>query len=108
MVNPMIEGSGLKNKVLEAFACRLPVISTTIGIEAIGAGCGQVSIVADEAEKFADGVIRVLDDRALGNEISTNARRLVEDNYTWETVGARLNELFTVALGNASSAKDSR
>ena len=107
MVNPMIEGSGLKNKVLEAFACRLPVVSTTMGIEGVGAVRGQVCVVADEAEKFADAVIRVLDDQVLADEFSANARRFVEDNYTWETVGFRLNEVVTVALGNASSAKES-
>ena len=50
MVNPMIEGSGLKNKVLEALAIYLPVVSTHMGVEAINGKEGRHFLVADDPE----------------------------------------------------------
>jgi glycosyltransferase involved in cell wall biosynthesis len=42
MINPMVEGSGLKNKVLEAFAIGLPVVSTELGIDALPADADRI------------------------------------------------------------------
>jgi glycosyltransferase involved in cell wall biosynthesis len=93
MVNPMVEGSGLKNKVLEAFACRLPVVSTTMGIEAVGAEAGTHHLVADNPEAFAAAVLRCLDDAELAASLTAAARRFVEQHFEWDAIGARLDGL---------------
>ena len=92
MVNPMVEGSGLKNKVLEAFAVGLPVVSTTMGIEAIDATKDEHYLRADSPGRFADCVTRLLDDRALARRLSGSARHLVETGYTWQAVGAKFEQ----------------
>lgn len=92
MVNPMVEGSGLKNKVLEAFACRLPVVSTTMGIEAVGADAGTHHLVADDPESFAAAVLRCLDDADLAASMTAAARQFVEQHFEWDAIGARLDE----------------
>ena len=93
MVNPMVEGSGLKNKVLEAFACRLPVVSTTMGIEAVGAEADKHYLVADDPEAFAASVLRCLDDADLSSSLTTAARRFVERHFEWDAIGDRLDGL---------------
>lgn len=93
MVNPMVEGSGLKNKVLEAFACRLPVVSTTMGIEAVGAEAGKHHLVADDPESFAAAVLRCLDDADLTASMTAAARQFVEQHFEWDAIGARLDGL---------------
>ena len=93
MVNPMVEGSGLKNKVLEAFACRLPVVSTTMGIEAVGAEAGKHHLVADDPESFATAVLRCLDDADLTASLTAAARQFVEQHFEWDAIGARLDGL---------------
>ena len=93
MVNPMVEGSGLKNKVLEAFACRLPVVSTTMGIEAIGTGPGEHYLVADDAHAFASAVIRCLEDEDMVARMTTAARQLVEDQFEWNAIGEQFDQL---------------
>jgi glycosyltransferase involved in cell wall biosynthesis len=93
MVNPMVEGSGLKNKVLEAFACRLPVVSTTMGIEAIGTGPGEHYLVADDAHAFASAVIRCLEDEDMAARMTTAARQLVEDQFEWNAIGEQFDQL---------------
>jgi glycosyltransferase involved in cell wall biosynthesis len=93
MVNPMVEGSGLKNKVLEAFACYLPVVSTTMGIEAVGVQSDEHCLVADDPAAFAGAVIRCLDDEGLVASMSAAARQFVEDRFEWCAIGKQLDDI---------------
>jgi len=93
MVNPMVEGSGLKNKVLEAFACYLPVVSTTMGIEAVGIQSDEHCLVADDPAVFAGAVIRCLDDEELVASMSAAARQFVEDHFEWCAIGKQLDDI---------------
>lgn len=93
MVNPMVEGSGLKNKILEAFACRLPVVSTTMGVEAVGARADEHFLVADDPATFARAVVRCLEDEDLAASMSAAARQFVEDNFEWNSIGSKLDIL---------------
>jgi glycosyltransferase involved in cell wall biosynthesis len=93
MVNPMVEGSGLKNKVLEAFACYLPVVSTSMGVEAVGANAGQHYFAADTPSDFAEAVIRSLENEEVVATMTAEARGFVEDHFEWSAIGERLNRI---------------
>jgi len=93
MINPMVEGGGLKNKVLEAFACRLPVVSTTMGIEAVGAQPNEQYLVADDPAAFAAAVIRCLEDTELVTSMAGAARQFVEDHFEWNAIGEQLDDI---------------
>jgi glycosyltransferase involved in cell wall biosynthesis len=88
MINPMVEGSGLKNKVLEAFAIGLPVVSTSLGIEAVAGGkVGEHYFVADTPAEFSAKILELLEDDKLRRKMVRNGRLLVEDRYTWGKIG---------------------
>ncbi len=93
MINPMVEGSGLKNKVLEAFACRLPVVSTSLGIEATGAVRDIHYLPGDTPEAFARAVSDILSDEKLAAGLRDNARRYVETHFAWDAIGEQLSDL---------------
>ena len=101
MVNPMIEGSGLKNKVLESFAVRLPVVSTSLGVEAIGGVAGRHYLVADSAKQFAASIVDLLDNQPLRESITNAARRLVATKFSWSVVGRQYSELVCTVAGAA-------
>jgi glycosyltransferase involved in cell wall biosynthesis len=98
MVNPMIEGSGLKNKVLESFALRLPVVSTTLGVEALPVTDGRECRIADEPREFARAVLALLDDHESASSMSLAARAFVTEHYTWDAVGDVLNGIVASVL----------
>jgi glycosyltransferase involved in cell wall biosynthesis len=88
MINPMVLGSGLKNKILEAFALKRAVVSTPLGMEAIqGAEDGVHYRAADTPEDFANAVLECLAGERMRRQMGERARRLVEERYTWEAVG---------------------
>ena len=93
MINPMVEGSGLKNKVLEAFACHLPVVTTTIGFQAAGARAGEHYLLADSPNVFADAVIQCLEDEQLRTRMTAAGREYVENHFEWHAIGSQLDEI---------------
>jgi glycosyltransferase involved in cell wall biosynthesis len=60
VVVPLRVGSGTRIKLLEAFASRVPVVSTTIGAEGLSAVSGVHLEVADTAKEIADRCVRLI------------------------------------------------
>jgi glycosyltransferase involved in cell wall biosynthesis len=90
MVVPLRSGSGMRVKILDAFARGVPVVSTRIGIEGIAAIDNQHLLIADSAEEFAAATVRVLEDRALAERLSRAARELVLTEYDVAIVARRM------------------
>jgi glycosyltransferase involved in cell wall biosynthesis len=94
MVNPMRIGSGMKNKVLEAFAMGLAVVSTGLGIEALSTAREGVNYMrADEPEKTAFAIKLLVEDERLRLSMIESARKVVLEHYTWSKVAGDLDAL---------------
>ena len=79
---PLFEGSGIRIKILEAFDNEIPVVSTSIGCNTIGAINGEQLIVADSVNEFAKGVIRLLQDENLNLKIRKNAKDFLKSKFS--------------------------
>ena len=101
LVVPVHSGSGMRVKILEAFARGIPVVSTTIGVEGIDARDGEHLLVADDPGQFAAAVIRLLREPATAARLAAAARSLVEERYDWRNALAGLDRVY--APGAASS-----
>lgn len=84
-VVPLLTGAGMRVKILDAWCRALPVVSTSIGAEGIRACHGDNVLIADEADAFADAVVRLLQDHALSRRLADNGRATVEATYDWRT-----------------------
>lgn len=97
-VCPILDGGGTRLKLLDAMAMGKPIVSTTIGCEGLRAKHGEHLMVADTARDFAGEVSRLLEDRKLRQQLGDAGRALVEAQYSWQDIGARLEEAYRCAL----------
>ena len=93
-VCPLRLGAGLKNKVLEAMAMGMAIVTTTEGASG-NAGCaGQHFLVADNPANFAAAVVTLLRDPDRRQQLGAAARQLVSETYSWERAGAAFHQLY--------------
>lgn len=81
-VAPMHLGSGIKNKVLEAMAAGLPVVSTSAALEGIGDGPGVIR--ADTAADMAAAVVRLLRNPEERHRVGAAARERAVRDFGWD------------------------
>lgn len=84
-VVPLLAGSGTRFKILEAWAARVPVVSTTIGAEGLPVHDGEDILLADTAAEFAEAVSRLLESPELRRKLARAGRLLLEKEFVWET-----------------------
>jgi sugar transferase (PEP-CTERM/EpsH1 system associated) len=94
-VAPMRIARGVQNKILEAMAMGVPVVTSSLGHEGISAVPGTDIFVEDEAESFANRVIDLMRDDGLRLTTSVNARRVVEQSYCWSANLATLESVLS-------------
>ena len=102
-ITPMISGTGIKNKILEAMSMNLPVISTSKGISGICAVDNRDYLNADNEIEFNDAIIKLLDNKKLYKYIADNGHALVEKKYSWTTSMNKLDDIITKIVENKKS-----
>jgi hypothetical protein len=80
-VVPIRFGSGTRVKILESFAHRVPVVSTTLGAEGLDVEDGVHLLLADEPEELAAAAVRLLGDARLRVRLTEAAESLYLDRY---------------------------
>lgn len=103
MVAPLFMGAGQQNKVLEAMAMGIPVVTTDLVNNAIGAKDGREILLAGSAGEFAAQTLRLLQDEDLYSRVSAEGLKFVRENFSWQAVGRQLASI----LGVRPSMNDS-
>ncbi len=103
-VSPLKLARGIQNKVLEAMASGLPVITTSQSAEGIDAESGEQFIIADSVGEWQDSIHDLFSDAGKREGLGRQARQLVVDQYSWS---ARLDRIIQL-LRHSSSARASR
>jgi len=98
-VIPLRVGGGTRFKALEAMAASMPIVSTRLGVEGIPVAHNQELLLADTPQTFADEVLRLLENsdeaEQLRRDLGTAGRHFVEEQYSWNTIIPRLEEIYT-------------
>ncbi|GAB4188527.1 MAG: glycosyltransferase [Roseiflexaceae bacterium] len=94
-VVPMRIGGGVRLKLLEALALEAPVVSTRMGAEGIsGLRDSEHCLLADQPDAFAQAVLRLIDNPALGAQLGAAGRGLVAAHYDWSVIIPKLDALY--------------
>lgn len=90
---PMMIGTGMQNKLLEAMAMGIPCITSSLANNAIKAKDGSEILVANTPEEFIRAIQNLNGDSTLYSQLSKNAREFVRKNFSWEKSVGKLAEL---------------
>ena len=95
-VIPSSSGEGLPLVLLEAMACGLPVIVTTVGgiPEIIENMVNGVLVPPRNPEAMAEIISTLLSNKELGLAIGNKARKTVEGEFTWEENLRQLQKVY--------------
>lgn len=85
-LHPHRGASGIQNKVLEAMACGCCVVTTPTGVQGIPAKHGKNVMISNSKMELVENTLKLLKDDTLAENISTNARKAIENSHSWETV----------------------
>jgi glycosyltransferase involved in cell wall biosynthesis len=97
-VCPILSGSGVRVKLLEAFASGIPVVSTRMGAEGLAQQDGEICALADDPAEFADKVASLLSDQASARELAARARQSVVEHRDMRRMTGRLEENYRAAV----------
>jgi glycosyltransferase involved in cell wall biosynthesis len=102
MVIPLVFGTGLKTRVIEALACGLPIISTSCGIDGFDLEPGRHCYVKEDIAGFADAMVRLLDP-ALNAALTRHILACYKERFSPDAVSRSYR---AVLLGDGAASGD--
>jgi GT2 family glycosyltransferase/glycosyltransferase involved in cell wall biosynthesis len=93
-VCPILSGSGVRVKLLEAFASGMPAVSTRIGAEGLARQDGEFCFLADDPREFAERVLLLFDEPEKATAMAARARAEVVGNWDMAKITRSLYESY--------------
>ena len=97
-VCPILNGSGVRVKLLEAFAAGIPTVSTYIGAEGLARKDGEFCRLADDPEEFAKKALWLFENPRDAAELAARARQEVVANWDMAVLTRRLESSYREVL----------
>lgn len=98
-IAPIQVGVGVTNKVLEAFATGTAVVATSVACGDLPVRDGEHLLLANDSIAFANATVRLLEDASLRERITAAARSAVEQEFEWDVIVEKLEELMKDVAG---------
>lgn len=92
--NPRAECSGLPQKLLNYMAAGCAVVSCVGSAKHLTDGVTGLVVANEDVAAFADAILRLLDDGALGRRLGNNAKMYVRKNLGWERAAESIEAVY--------------
>ena len=94
MIVPLLSGSGMRIKIVEAMAASLPVVTTSVGVEGILAEHEKHVLVGNRPEELQANMARILTDTELAASLIKSGHQLAVDHYEWASIAKGFVEVY--------------
>ena len=94
MVVPLLSGSGIRVKIIEAMSIGKTVVATSVAAEGIMYENGKNIIIADSPEEFARAIKRCFDDQEYCRFIGKEAAKLIAEKYNTNKIARQLLDMY--------------
>jgi glycosyltransferase involved in cell wall biosynthesis len=99
VIVPLRIGGGTRLKIFEGMAMAKAMVSTSIGAEGLDVTDGRDLLIADNAQLFADSILRLLRDPKLRRSCEQAAAALAARN-DWSQIARRFSDALREAAVN--------
>lgn len=94
-LSPILYGTGIKTKILEAMSMGVPVVTNDVGAEGIAADDGKEFWVRNDSIAIAEQVDYLLEHYDVALRVAEAGKKLVEDKYEWNRIWEGFQEVLT-------------
>ncbi len=95
---PLLSGSGMRLKVVEALARGKCVISTPVGAEGIQVDNGKDILLESDPDRMADLLIKMLRNPGRSKKIAEQGRQTACSKYDWRSLIRKFEEVYEATL----------
>lgn len=94
-VAPLRYASGMQNKIQEAFAMSMPVVTTPIAAAGMvtANGVKPPLYIANGTREFSDCIVKLLGDAGERTRLAQEGRYFAEENFVWSQSAEKLEKL---------------
>ncbi len=94
MVVPILTGSGMRMKILEAAAMNIPFVTTTVGVEGLDFTDKESCLIEDDADKFAAAIDSLAISPDLHKKIAESGHAIFCEKYSKQALAKVRNEVY--------------
>lgn len=94
VICPMLNGTGVKVKVVEALSYGLPIVCTTRGIDGLPNKNNNGCLVTDDADDFAGAITSLLHNTGLYKRLSEEGKSLFNNSFSQKMLYETLDKTF--------------
>ena len=98
-VSPLRGPGGTRLKHFAAMASKLPLVTTSVGAEGLGAKTGVHLMVSDTPEGLASATVNLLKSPRQAEKLARSARELVEKKFSWYKMSRFLDKIYAKYYG---------
>jgi glycosyltransferase involved in cell wall biosynthesis len=91
---------GLPTVLLEAMSCGIPIVATDVrGIrDVLSSGKNGIMVPPRAPKEMAEAILTILGDEMLMKTLGKNARKTIEEKYTWDTVSNNILKCYELLM----------
>ena len=93
MVAPLNIARGTQNKILEAMAMGVPVVTSRLGANGVDAVAGEHLLVAGSDAEYAETILRILDHLPERQRLAHAGRQRMLTHHNWESSMCKLDTI---------------
>ena len=103
---PMVSGTGIKNKLLEAMALELACVAAPRALGGLAVKHGRQLLVAEDEAQLASAIVSLIRDAGLRAALGHEAREYVRAAHSWEAAAKAYESVYREVIGEASRGNE--
>jgi glycosyltransferase involved in cell wall biosynthesis len=100
MIVPLLSGSGMRIKIIEAFFMQKAVVSTSLGAAGTKSSDNKHLLIAENASEFIQKISKLINDQNFYNSIVKNAYILAKEHFDNKNIALNVSGFYKKMLNN--------